>query len=161
MPLSLNSGLHVLSLVVAAAAACAVVFIRLRASSRPVSIMKIIMPPLGMSTGFLMFLYPPMRIPLSWALVAFAVGVVFFSYPLMLTTKFQVEGKQIYARRSKAFIFILLALLVIRIAAHSYIEDLISVYQTGAVFFILAFGMIVPWRMYMYVQYRKLMSTVR
>jgi membrane protein CcdC involved in cytochrome C biogenesis len=77
----------------------------------------------------------------------------------MLTTKFQVEGKQIYARRSKAFIFILLALLVIRIAAHSYIEDLISVYQTGAVFFILAFGMIVPWRMYMYVQYRKLMST--
>jgi membrane protein CcdC involved in cytochrome C biogenesis len=50
-------------------------------------------------------------------------------------------------------------LLVIRIAAHSYIEDLISVFQTGAVFFILAFGMIVPWRVYMYIQYRKLIRT--
>lgn len=159
MPLSMNSGLHVLSFIVTLAAACAVIFIRLRASDKPVSLMKIIMPPVGMSTGFLMFVYPPMRIPIGWAFIAFAVGVVFFSYPLMLTTKFQMEKGQIYARRSKAFVFILLGLLVIRISLHSYIEEFISIYQTGAVFFILAFGMIVPWRIYMYLQYRKLLRT--
>lgn len=157
MSLTINSGLHVLSFVVTLAAACAVIFIRLRASDRPVNKMKIIMPPIGMSTGFLMFVYPPMRIPLEWALIAFAAGAVFFSYPLMLTTKFQAEQGRIYARRSKAFIFILLGLLAIRISLHSYIEEFISIYQTGAVFFILAFGMIVPWRVYMYVQYLKLM----
>jgi membrane protein CcdC involved in cytochrome C biogenesis len=160
MPLSMNSGLHMLSFIVTLAAACTVIFIRMRASRKPVSIMKIVMPPIGMSTGFLMFLYPPMRIPLSWALIAFAVGVVAFSYPLMLTTKFQIENRQIYARRSKAFVFILLALLVIRIAAHSYIEEMITIYQTGAVFFVLAFGMIVPWRIYMYLQYRKLIRKI-
>ncbi|WP_231571129.1 CcdC family protein [Gordoniibacillus kamchatkensis] len=138
MPLSINSGLHILSFVVTLAAALAVIFIRMRAARKPASIMKIVMPPIGMSTGFLMFLYPPMRIPFTWALIAFAIGAVAFSYPLMLTTKFQVQGRRIYARRSKAFIFILLALLVIRIAAHSYIEAFITIYQTGAVFFILA-----------------------
>jgi membrane protein CcdC involved in cytochrome C biogenesis len=160
MPLSMNSGLHMLSFVVTLAAACAVIFIRLRASRKPVNMMKIIMPPIGMSTGFLMFVYPPMRIPLSWALIAFAVGAVAFSYPLIMTTTFQVENRQIYARRSKAFVFILLALLVVRIAAHSYIEEIITIYQTGSVFFILAFGMILPWRIYMYIQYRKLIRTV-
>lgn len=160
MPLSMNSGMHLISLALTLAAASAVIFIRMRASRKPVSIMKIIMPPIGMSTGFFMFLYPPTHIPLSWALSAFAVGAVAFSYPLMLTTKFQLENRQIYARRSKAFVFILLALLIVRIAAHSYIEEIITIYQTGAVFFILAFGMIVPWRVYMYVQYRNLIRAL-
>jgi membrane protein CcdC involved in cytochrome C biogenesis len=160
MPITMNSGNHVLTLIITAAMALMVIFIRLRASRKPVNVMKIIMPPLGMSTGFLMFLYPPMRIPFTWAFLAFAAGVVFFSYPLMLTTKFHVAENQVYVQRSRAFIFILLGLLVIRVALHSYVEEFISVYQTGAIFFILAYGMILPWRVFMYVQFRKLQKTI-
>ncbi|MFC0213151.1 CcdC family protein [Paenibacillus chartarius] len=160
MPVSFNSGLHLISFILTLAAASALIFIRLRASSRPINAAKIVAPPLGMSTGFMMFVYPPTHIPLLWAAIAFAVGVVFFSYPLILTTKLQVEQRAVYARRSKAFIFILLALLVLRVAAHGYIEEFITIYQTAAVFFILAFGMIVPWRIYMFVQYRKLIRSI-
>ena len=34
------------------------IFIRMKASHRPVTIRKILIPPLGMSTGFLMFVVP-------------------------------------------------------------------------------------------------------
>ncbi|WP_312029473.1 CcdC protein domain-containing protein [Paenibacillus sedimenti] len=35
-------------------------------------------------------------------------------------------------------------------------EAFVSIYQTGAIFFILAYGMLLPWRVAMYAQYRKL-----
>jgi membrane protein CcdC involved in cytochrome C biogenesis len=66
-----------------------------------------------------------------------------------------VDG-QIYLKRSRAFIFILIGLFVLRMALHTYVEHLISVEQTGSVFFILAFGMLLPWRLAMFMQYKKL-----
>jgi membrane protein CcdC involved in cytochrome C biogenesis len=138
--------------------ALTVIFIRLRAANKPTSVKKIIMPPIGMSTGFLMFLAPSTHIPWSWAACAFLAGAVFFSYPLIRTSKFHVENGQVYLKRSRAFILILLTLLVIRIAAHNYIEHLISIQQTAGVFFILAFGMILPWRVAMYIQYKKVLE---
>ena len=51
---------------------------------------------------------------------------------------------------------ILLGLLGLRLALHDYIGHLISPLQTAAVFFLLAFGMIVRWRSDMYRQYRRL-----
>jgi len=51
--------------------AAAVMAWRIRETSRPITAPKIVIPPLGMSTGFIMFAYPPARIPLSWALCAF------------------------------------------------------------------------------------------
>jgi membrane protein CcdC involved in cytochrome C biogenesis len=136
--------------------ACAVIFFRLRSTKKPTSVKKIIMPPLGMSSGFLMFLYVPMRIPILWGSIAFAVGAVFFAYPLILTSKFERVGEEIYLRRSKAFIGILIVLLLVRLILHSYVEEWVSIMQTGAIFFILAFGMLLPWRITMYLQYRKL-----
>ncbi|MGZ4164949.1 MAG: CcdC protein domain-containing protein [Tumebacillaceae bacterium] len=44
---------------------------------------------------------------------------------------------------------------MIRVGLHSYVEEFISLPQTGAVFFILAFGMLLPWRIAMYVRYDK------
>jgi membrane protein CcdC involved in cytochrome C biogenesis len=38
------------------------------------------------------------------------------------------------------------------------VEAYITIYQTGAVFFILAFGMLLPWRIAMYIQYQKLQN---
>lgn len=51
--------------------ALAVIFIRMKASNRPVTVKKIIIPPVAMSTGFLMFVEPQVRIPLWWAGIAF------------------------------------------------------------------------------------------
>lgn len=54
------------------------------------------------------------------------------------------------------FLAILLGLLGLRLALRDYIGHLISPLQTAAVFFLLAFGMIVRWRSDMYRQYRRL-----
>ncbi|MDN4594773.1 CcdC family protein [Polycladomyces subterraneus] len=137
------------------------VVIRLRATKKPTSAKKIILPPIAMSTGFLMFLYPSTHIPVTWGIIAFLAGAVFFSYPLIRTSHFHVVDGDIYLKRSKAFIFILLGLLILRLGLHSYVEELFSIPQTGAVFFILAFGMILPWRVAMYIQYRRLLKKIK
>ena len=62
--------------------------------------------------------------------------------------------------RSKAFLLILLGLFAIRIALHNYIGHLISPGQTGAVFFLLAFGMILRWRVAMLLEYRALRARI-
>lgn len=130
--------------------------LRIRAAKKPTNAKKILIPPLGMSTGFLMFLYPPTRIPWSWAAIAFLAGALFFAIPLILTSKFHIVDDEIYLKRSPAFVVILLLLLTLRISLHSYIEQHISIMETAGLFFILAFGMLLPWRLAMYFDYRKL-----
>lgn len=132
-----------------------VMLIRLKVAQKPTSMKKIIIPPIGMSTGFLMFLYPPFRIEWSWALSAFLVGALFLSIPLIATSKFEIKNKAIYLKQSRAFIWILIILLVIRLSLHGYLEEYISLYQTPGFFFILAFGMLLPWRIAMLFQYKK------
>ncbi|AJS61013.1 CcdC family protein [Paenibacillus sp. IHBB 10380] len=132
------------------------IFIRLKASNKPVTIKKIIIPPLGMSTGFLMFVVPVTHIPLWWALVSFIVGWFIFSYPLIRSTHFKKIEDLIYAERSRSFIVILFGLLVIRTALHQVIEQHVSIAQSGALFFLLAFGMILRWRLFMYKEFKQL-----
>ncbi|TXK85157.1 CcdC family protein [Paenibacillus sp. N3.4] len=132
------------------------IFVRSRKSSKPVSTMKIIMPTLGMSTGFLMFVSPVFRVPSLWALLAFLAGMLLFSYPLIRSSKMELRGGEVFVKRSKYFIFVLLGLLALRVVLRSYIEQFISIPQTGALFFILAFGMLLPWRAAMLLQYNRL-----
>ncbi|MGA9175133.1 MAG: cytochrome c biogenesis protein CcdC [Thermoactinomyces sp.] len=148
--------LNFLAPIVAFIMASMVIFIRLRAAKKPTNAKKILIPPLGMSTGFLMFLYPPMRVPWSWAGIAFLAGAILFSYPLIKTSHFEMIDDKVYLKRSRAFIFILIGLFILRMILHDYIEHLVSVEQTAALFFILAFGMLLPWRLAMYMKYRKL-----
>ncbi|WP_058301754.1 CcdC family protein [Gorillibacterium timonense] len=158
--MSLRLNVHLLPLIVSALFALSVIGIRLKAAGRPTSERKIIIPPLGMSTGFAMFIFPFMRIPFTWGLLAFLAGALFFSYPLIRTSKFEAIEGHIYLKRSKAFIVILLVLLVIRLILHDYVEQYVSLGQTGALFFLLAFGMLLPWRLAMLVQYRKAARTL-
>lgn len=134
--------------------AVSVIIVRLKASNRPVTIKKIIIPPLGMATGFAMFVEPQMRISVLYGVIAFAAGWLLFSYPLIRTTHFEMKDGQVFAKRSSGFAFILIGLLVIRLALHEVIEQYVSILQTGSLFFILAFGMIVRWRLYMLKKYR-------
>ncbi|WP_410513231.1 cytochrome c biogenesis protein CcdC [Paenibacillus sp. BR2-3] len=145
--------LHIGSTVGAVFMALMVIFIRLKASARPVTLRKIWIPPLGMSTGFAMFAAPEVRFPLWWAAVAFLTGWFIFAYPLIRSTIFEQRDGQIYAQRSKSFAFILLGLLLIRTLLHEFINGYVSIPQSGGLFFILAFGMILHWRLFMYKRY--------
>ncbi len=154
--------MHVLSatsmgMIVALLMATAVIIVRVRASKKPVSIMKIIAPPLFMSTGFLMFFSPETITPIAYDLTAFLVGVM-FSVPLIVTSRFEMVGQDVYLRRSKAFFGILLGLLIIRFAIKLWVGDSFSPMQTAGLFFVLAYGMIVPWRVAMLVMYRNLLK---
>jgi membrane protein CcdC involved in cytochrome C biogenesis len=106
-----------------------------------------------MSTGFGMFFAPMMRIPWSWAMIAILAGAVLLSLPLIHSTQLEPRDGVVFMRRSRAFLWILLGLLALRLALHDYVGRLISPFQTAAVFYLLAFGMIVRWRMNMYRKY--------
>jgi membrane protein CcdC involved in cytochrome C biogenesis len=133
-----------------------IIVFRIRNTKRPTNAKLIIMPPIGMSSGFLMFIYPPMRFPLLWGILIFIIGAIFFSIPLILSSKFERVGNDIYLRRSKAFVIILVVILLVRLLLHGYVEQWVSILQTAAMFFVLAFGMLLPWRIAMYIQYTKL-----
>lgn len=135
-----------------------VLFIRMKASHKPVSAKKIILPPLFMSTGALMFVSPYFRVTGMEIIEASVVGLL-FSILLIKTSKFEVRDNNVYLKRSKAFAVILIALLIVRIVAKSILSQQIDVGQLSGMFWILAFGMIVPWRIAMLVQYKKLMVT--
>ncbi|MFB5762261.1 CcdC family protein [Paenibacillus medicaginis] len=132
------------------------IFIRMKASHRPINAKKIIIPPLGMSTGFLMFIVKDFHIPLWWGVISFLVGWFIFSYPLIRSTRFEMVDGQIFVQRSRAFFFILIGLLAVRMLLHEFVQQYITIPQTASVFFTLAFGTLLHWRLYMYMQYRKL-----
>jgi membrane protein CcdC involved in cytochrome C biogenesis len=134
----------------------AVLIWRVREARGAVSVKKIVIPPLGMATGFSMFLVPAFRIPWSWGAIAFLVGAIGLAYPLLLTSRLVRQGDAIMMQRSHAFFTVILALAAVRLLARGYFDTLLSVPQTGALFYLLAFGMISRWRTRMFLEYRKL-----
>ncbi|MFD0049458.1 CcdC family protein [Actinomycetes bacterium NPDC127524] len=131
-----------------------VLVIRVKAAKKPTNIRKIILPPIFMSTGALMYLVPEFRLTKNEILEAVVFGVL-FSFLLIRTSNFEVRADQIYLQRSKAFIFILGGLVVVRIIAKLVLSYSIDVGQLSGMFFLLAYSMIVPWRIAMFLQYRK------
>ena len=138
----------------------AVTMWRLRETRSAVSLKKIVIPPLGMATGFSMFFVPAFRIPWAWAGLAFLIGAVALAWPLLLTTRLERQGDTVMMRRSSAFLAVILVLAVIRFAARGYFDTILTAQQTGGVFFILAFGMIVIWRAKMLVDFRRLAANL-
>ncbi|MEG0383791.1 MAG: cytochrome c biogenesis protein CcdC [Solibacillus sp.] len=132
-----------------------VMVIRLRSQKKPVSTKKIIIPPIAMSTGALMFLFPEFRVEPLQIVEAVVVGLL-FSTVLIATSKFEMRENQIYMKQSKAFPFILIGLLVLRIILKLVFSNNLDVAELGGMFFILAFSMILPWRLAMLMRYKKL-----
>ena len=128
--------------------------VRMKAAKKPASLKKIILPPIFMSTGFLMFLYEPTRPDSLQVAEALAVGML-FSIFLIVTSKFEIRDGHIYLQRSKAFMFILMGLLVIRIAVRAFLGQSINPEELSGMFFLLAYGMILPWRIAMLFSYRR------
>lgn len=140
-------------------AGIALIVLRLRAGKRPTTLKKIVMPPLGMAMGFAMFAFPVTHIPWLWGVSAFGTGLLMFAFPLIVTTRLERVEEHIFVRRSKAFIAIMVTLFLIRLLLHNIVEQYMSIPQTGAIFYLLAFGMILPWRFAMlgdFLRLRKL-----
>ena len=129
---------------------------RVREGRSPVTLRKIVMPPLGMATGFCMFFYPPCRIPLEWGVAAFLIGAVVLAVPLLLTSDLHWQDGAIRMKRSNAFFAVIVVLALVRYLAHGYFDRFLTLEQTGALFYLLAFGMIVRWRAKLYFAYRTL-----
>ncbi|CAI8801037.1 MULTISPECIES: CcdC family protein [Bacillus] len=147
--------LAVLSSIIALCMAVGMMFLRLKSAKKPITLKKIILPPIFMSTGASMYFLPEFRLTTTEILEAVIVGL-FFSIFLIKTSKFEIRGKDIYLIPSKAFIFILVGLLVVRIAFKSYLSQSIDLGQLSGMFFLLAFAMIVSWRIGMYRSFMKL-----
>jgi membrane protein CcdC involved in cytochrome C biogenesis len=145
--------MSVLSSVVGAAVVMAW---RVREGRTAVTLRKIVIPPLGMATGFCMFLVPNFRIPIPWAAIAFLLGATALAYPLLRTSRLVRVGEAIMMQRSNAFFLVVVVLALIRILARTYIDRFLDIDQTGALFFVLAFGMILRWRLRMLFEYRAL-----
>lgn len=136
--------------------AAAVLVWRIREGRTAVSLKKIVIPPLGMATGFSMFFVRAFRIPWTWGIAAFLLGSVVLAYPLLKTSRLVQQGDVVMMQRSSAFFSVILVLAAVRILARGYFDTLLTVEQSGALFFVLAFGMIVRWRLNMLLEFRKL-----
>lgn len=147
-----------LMLAASAVGMSAVIVWRVRETRRALSVPAIVLPPLGMSTGFVMFVRPEFRVPLAWTAIALLAGFFVFSYPLIRTSTLTRVGDQVLLRGSKAFLLVILGLAAIRLALHEYIGQFVTPMQTAALFFVLAFGMIVRWRADMLIKFQALQS---
>jgi membrane protein CcdC involved in cytochrome C biogenesis len=145
-----------LTAVVSLAGLCAILAWRIREGRTAVTAKKLLIPPLGMATGFCMFFLPVFRVSWRWGIGAFLVGAIVLAYPLLLTSSLRREGDAIMMKRSGAFFAVVIALAAIRYLARGYFDSMLSLQQTGALFFVLAFGMILRWRASLYLTYRAL-----
>jgi membrane protein CcdC involved in cytochrome C biogenesis len=131
---------------------------RVREGRSAVTLKKIVMPPVGMATGFCMFFVPQCRIPFLWGLGAFLVGAIVLAFPLLLTSDLHLQNGVIMMKRSSAFFSVIIVLAVVRYLARGYFDRFLSLEQTGSLFYLLAFGMIVRWRLKLVLAYRALTS---
>lgn len=129
---------------------------RVREGRTAVTVRKIIIPPMGMATGFSMFVVPAFRVPLLWAAIAFAIGAVLLAWPLLATSRLVRDGDAIMMQRSSMFFAVVVILAAVRYFARNYLDSLMTLQQTAGLFFILAFGMILRWRLSMLREYRTL-----
>ncbi|MEH7504922.1 cytochrome c biogenesis protein CcdC [Neobacillus drentensis] len=129
--------------------------VRMKAAKKPTNALKIILPPIFMSSGAIMYIEPQFRLSGSEMIEAAIVGML-FSILLIKTSKFEIRDNDIYLKRSKAFIFILIGLLVVRLVMKSVLSATIDFGELSGMFFLLAFCMILPWRIAMYIDYKKL-----
>lgn len=132
-----------------------VMIIRIKSAGKPASSAKIILPPLFMSTGGLMFIFPVFRVSPAQIAEAVLAGLI-FSLLLIKTTKLEIRENEIFLKRSNTFLIVLAVLVVIRLFAKLVLSKSVDPGELGGMFWILAFSMLVPWRIMMYRKFRRL-----
>lgn len=149
----------VLSILIAFVMGAGVIVIRMKAQKYPVNKKKIILPPFFMATGALMYVVPYFRLTGFEIIESVVLGVVFSSV-LIMTSHFEVKGSQIYLKKSKAFPFVLVTLLLIRTVLKVFLGNSVDPGELAGMFFLLAFSMLVPWRLAMLYRYKKIKNQI-
>ncbi|HWQ78762.1 MAG TPA: cytochrome c biogenesis protein CcdC, partial [Anaerovoracaceae bacterium] len=154
--------LVVASIVVSALMIVVVNLARLQNLNKPAEAKKIILPPLFMATGASMFILPMFRPTLPELASSVAMGML-VSVVLIKTSKFDVRDNVIYLQRSKLFLVALIGLVALRMIGKIILAESIQIdpAQMSGIFFILAFSMLLPWRISMYLQFKRLEKQVK
>jgi len=127
-------------------------------AARPLSPRRILIPPLGMSTGSFMYLVPAFRPSSLHVLEAIAAGAVCGAI-LIATTRLDLRDRAVFLRPSRVFLFVILGLIAVRWIARLFLRQSIPFQELSGMFFLLALVMIVSWRVAMFVRYRSLHSS--
>lgn len=135
-------------------------FVRAKSAKKPANAKKIIIPPIAMSSGALMFLFPYFRVSWEHTLIAVGVGML-CSILLIKTSKFHIVKEDVYLKPSKAFFFVLIGLLAFRTGGKIFLGGEFHLGELGGLFWILAFSMIAPWRIAMLLQFNKLQKKLQ
>lgn len=143
------------SIVIPILMAITMLFVRRKVALQPITLKRILLPTIMMSTGLIMFVFPFFYITIKLLIEALVVGL-FFAIILIKLSKFKVEHNQIYLLQSKYIMPLLLFFFVIRMFIKIVIGTTITVGQTGGTFFVLAFSMLATWRIAMAIRYLKL-----
>jgi membrane protein CcdC involved in cytochrome C biogenesis len=141
------------------AIAALVLWRRTRSMYRPIrgSGIRLLIPLLFMLPGVTLLLNPNVNEP-AWAFgAAFALGIM-FSIPLIWTTNYEVRADNlIYAQKNWGFIAVFLGIVIIRFALRQELSD-IDPKGIMALFMMVAFGYIIPWRVVSFIKFRRLVS---
>ncbi len=132
---------------------------RLRAASKPVkgSGYRLLLPLLFLVFGLFGLLNPELHLTVKEVALSLLFGLT-LSIPMIATTNYELrEDGQIYPKKSKAFIFAVAGLIVIRLALRSYLSELDPA-ELGMLFYLIAVAYVVPWRIVSFVKYRRLLA---
>lgn len=149
----------VFSILIAFVMGAGVIVVRMKAQKYPVNEKKIILPPFFMATGAFMYIFPYFRLTGSEIIESIVIGILFSSV-LIMTSHFEVKDSDIYLKKSKAFPIVLMSLLVIRTILKVFIGSSIDAGELAGMFFLLAFSMLVPWRVAMLLRYKKIKNSL-
>ncbi|WP_349421276.1 CcdC protein domain-containing protein [Staphylococcus felis] len=149
----------VFSILIAFVMGAGVIVVRMKAQKYPVNEKKIILPPFFMATGALMYIFPYFRLTGSEIIESIVIGILFSSV-LIMTSHFEVKDSDIYLKKSKAFPIVLISLLVIRTILKVFIGSSIDAGELAGMFFLLAFSMLLPWRVAMLLRYKKIKNSL-
>jgi membrane protein CcdC involved in cytochrome C biogenesis len=142
-----------------AAITALVLWRRTRSMYRPIrgSGIRLLIPMLFMLPGVTLFLNPNVSEP-AWAYgVALGLGIL-MSIPLIWTTNYEVrEDSLIYAKKNWGFIAAFIGVVLIRFLLRQELADM-EPQGKMALFMLMAFGYIIPWRIVSFIKFRRLVN---
>jgi membrane protein CcdC involved in cytochrome C biogenesis len=89
-------------------------------------------------------------------MAAWLVGAVVLAQPLVRATKLERDAHHVRLRSSRGFVLVLIGLALVRLVLRKYLDNVVSPTQTAGLFFLLAYGMIIRWRITLLQRFRAL-----
>lgn len=118
---------------------------------------RLLYPILFMLPGLSMVFNPNVHAPVYEILGAAAIGII-LSLPLIWTTNYEIrDDRLIYVKKNWGFVVAFLAVLAIRFELRQFISN-IEPETLAALFMIVVFSYVIPWRVVSYMKFRKVIQ---